>query len=306
MRTLGIDLAAQDKKTAMCAVEWTPGRALVERPVVGAPEVRILNEMQSADWIGIDAPFGWPDTMVEAIHAYAHGEPWPSDATPERLRYRLTDQLVHDIVAQDRGTSIWPLSVSSDRIAVCAWRCARMLSRYSALDNWQLDRVGVPSSTDVDNDHGLQSVASVASHGIVEVYPAAALALWGLPHKGYKTTSAATATTACNQRGAIVGHLERTAGSWLLLSKEVREACIDSDDAMDALISSLVACAAATGRTCGPSLEQLEAARREGWIHLPSQESLFDLAPGTVRDAIGHQKVAEGKTRVQRPQPTSP
>jgi hypothetical protein len=35
LRTLGIDLAAQDKKTAYCAIEWDSGRAFVEAPLVG-------------------------------------------------------------------------------------------------------------------------------------------------------------------------------------------------------------------------------------------------------------------------------
>jgi hypothetical protein len=34
MRTLGIDLAAQDKKTATCAIEWTSEGAQVELPDV--------------------------------------------------------------------------------------------------------------------------------------------------------------------------------------------------------------------------------------------------------------------------------
>jgi hypothetical protein len=74
--------------------------------------------------------------------------------------------------------------------------------------------------------------------------------------------------------------LERAAGTWLILPDDVREACIDSDDALDAFISSLAACAAATDRTMKPSVEQRGVARREGWIHVPSPDSVFDLAPG--------------------------
>ena len=59
MRTLGIDLAAQDKKTACCAVEWRAGRAFVELPILGSDTAELIAAMQVADWIGIGAPFGW-------------------------------------------------------------------------------------------------------------------------------------------------------------------------------------------------------------------------------------------------------
>jgi len=78
------------------------------------------------------------------------------------------------------------------------------------------------------------------------------------------------------------GAAGRAAGAWLTLSEEVREASIDNDDAFDALISSLVACAAATGNTLRPLADQRGAAQREGWIHLPSPGSIESLAPAAV------------------------
>jgi Protein of unknown function (DUF429) len=272
MRTLGIDLAAQDKKTAYCAIEWLRERARIELPRVGRTEADVLAEMERADWIGIDAPFGWPDAMVEAVHAYAGSDAWPANATPERLRYRETDWFVHKVVADEAGTSVWPLSVSSDRIAVCAWRCANLLRAHSERTGWKLDRIGVPPPD-----------AARSPGGVVEVYPAAALALWGLPHKGYKSTSAAAAVAAREKRIAIIAELEQAAATWLTLTDDVREACIDSDDAFDALVSSLVACAAAADLTVKPLAQQRGAAQREGWIHLPSSRSIRSLAPATSR-----------------------
>src|SRR5688500_1804398 len=187
MRTLGIDLASQAKKTAYCAIEWVSERALVELPQTGRAEADVLDEMERADWIGIDAPFGWPDAMVTAIADYAETGHWPETATPARLRYRETDWFVHKIIAEERDRSVWPLSVSSDRIAVCAWRCANLLRLYSDRTGWTLDRVGVsgPSGMDGPPDTPRPS-GLVAQTGVVEVYPAGALAMWGLRHKGYK------------------------------------------------------------------------------------------------------------------------
>jgi predicted nuclease with RNAse H fold len=255
MRTLGVDLAAQDRDTAVCAIEWTAAGVEVEPPWVGVGDDALVEAMVAADWVGVDAPFGWPDAMVEAVHGFAHGGPWP-EAAPRELRYRVTDLAVRDAVARERGTSVWPLSVSSDRIAVCAWRCARLLTEYAKRSGWELDRVG--------------------GH-VVEVYPAGALAMWGLPHKGYKSNSAATAAPGREKRTAALAELERAA-AWLALSEDVREACAANDDAFDALVSSLVARAAATGRTLTPDPHQLDAARREGWIHLPEPDGLDDVA----------------------------
>lgn len=274
MRTLGIDLAAQDKKTAACAIEWGPGCAFVEMPLAGASDDNLIAAMQSADWIGIDAPFGWPDAMVEAIHCYAHEATWPADAVSERLRYRATDWFVHEVVSEERDISIWPLSVSSDRIAVCAWRCANLLRKFSECTGWQLNRIGVPSFGGSDD----VSQNLVAESAIVEVYPAGALAFWGLPFKGYKRNASTPPAAAREQRAAILTALEEEAASWLILADDVRAACLQDDDAFDSFLSSLVARAAATGRTLKPLREQRVTAEREGWIHLPAPNSIDRLA----------------------------
>lgn len=75
-----------------------------------------LAAMQAADWIGIDAPFGWPEAMVETIYSYAKNGIWPKEAVAEQLRYRSTDWFVHELITEERDVSVWPLSVSSDRI----------------------------------------------------------------------------------------------------------------------------------------------------------------------------------------------
>src|SRR5207253_2236918 len=69
-----------------------------------------------------------------------------------QLRFRATDFAVHE------RTGRWPLSVSSDLIAVPALRAARLFGAH--------DRSG----------------AGV----LVEVYPAAALRIWGFSTRGYK------------------------------------------------------------------------------------------------------------------------
>ena len=256
-----------------CAIEWDSGRAFVEAPQLGRPSGDLIDAMQMADWIGIDAPFGWPDAMVDAIHRYAPQGNWPVAAVPERLRYRMTDRFVHEVISEERDVSVWPLSVSSDRIAVCAWRCADLLRGFSEHTGWLLDRVGVPATGGSSN----AASGGPVERGVIEVYPAGALALWGAPFKGYKRTTSKSASAALQQRIAILTVLEEAAGDWLLLTDDVREACLQDDDAFDSFLCGLVARATATDRTLLPSRDQRATAEREGWIHLPTPDSIDRL-----------------------------
>jgi hypothetical protein len=270
LRTLGVDLAAQDKKTAYCAIEWDSGRGFVEAPLVGRPSGDLVDAMQAADWIGIDAPFGWPDVFVHAIHRYATEGTWPVDAVPERLRHRMTDRFVQEVISEEHAVSVRPLSVSSDRIAVCAWRCANLLREFSERTGWHLDRVGVPATG------GPRNAASDLPIGrcVIEVYPAGALALWGFPFKGYKRTSSNSASAALQQRVTILTALEEAGGDWLSLTDDIRDTCLKDDDAFDSFVCSLVARAAAAERTLLPLRDQRATAEREGWIHLPAPDSI--------------------------------
>ncbi|MEO6713138.1 MAG: DUF429 domain-containing protein [Mycobacteriales bacterium] len=75
------------------------------------------------------------------------------------LANRETDRAVHQAVG------LWPLSVAADRIGLAAMRAAGLLADLADAGR-AVDRAGT----------GV----------VVEVYPAASLKVWGLPHKGYK------------------------------------------------------------------------------------------------------------------------
>lgn len=252
-RSLGIDLAAQNEKTATCVIDWSSGRAVARAPVLGGAgdDVEwLVAQQQEADWTGIDAPFGWPLPFVEATSRWAAGEAWDA-ADKDDLRFRHTDQVVRATVGRVA------LSVSSDRIAVTAWRCARLL--------------------DAVRD-GEKAVDRLGADRIYEVYPGAALTCWGFTRAGYKTSGNAQSKQRQRQaRVALLDEIERRAG-WLDLSL-AREACEKSDDALDALIASLVARAAGTGRTVLPEAHDEAQQRRiaaEGWIHLPRDRTSLD------------------------------
>lgn len=75
------------------------------------------------------------------------------------MAFRTTDAAVRELT----GQRLIPLSVAADRIGHTAMRCASLLAALAS-GGMQVDRVGT----------GL----------VVEVYPAASLWSWQLPHRG--------------------------------------------------------------------------------------------------------------------------
>jgi predicted nuclease with RNAse H fold len=255
MRTLGVDLASQSRNTAVCVLDWGDTDVVVVELHRGADNRRIRSSMDECDVTGIDAPFGWPERFRSVITTWAEqgrwSEGWDPGAT-RALRLRTTDLWVHE------QTGKWPLSVAADSIAVCAMRAAAVLTA-AAPPGVPLDRIDGPW---------------------FEVYPGAALAAWHLVElsTGYKRHAAA--------RDALVGAVTARAG--ITLSEEHRALCVASDHVLDALLCALVARAAATDRTHQPPSQlDREVIAREGWIHLPLEDSLETLRYEARRSAAG-------------------
>jgi predicted nuclease with RNAse H fold len=251
MRTLGIDLAAEPAGTAAFEITWGEGTARGVLHGAGLDDGRLLELIGAADKVGIDCPFGWPRPFVEAVVAHGDGAVWPGRGQPgagfrRSLRYRLTDEVVW------RRVGWWPLSVSTDLIGVPAMRCAGLLDAL-AQSGEPVDRAG--------------------GGRVVEVYPAAALHHWGLPHRGYKRPKgAAVRSTVLDRLLAML--------PWLVVDQAALERCRGDDDAFDALVCALVARAAGLGHTTRPDPgDQAERAGSEGWIHLPTGEVSRLLGP---------------------------
>lgn len=237
MRTVGVDLAAGQDKTAIAIIEWDSGKARLSDVVITASDDAIVEYADGADKIGIDCPLGWPDTFLTFLYRH-HFSAGPIDMhTPAEewrrsMAYRLTDEHVR------KQLGIIPLSVSTDRIGLTAMRAAR-IQGLLAKKGHQVDRLG----------KGL----------IVEVSPAAGLEYWKL-YKGSKNAEALTKLTDTL--------LERTQ-PWLDLG-EHKEKCGTSDYVFDAVITALMARACALGKTDPPDRAQRDRIAREGWIALPT------------------------------------
>ena len=184
VRTIGVDLAAQPGDTGVAVIEWNESGAKVAHLSPGlkgggtdtsawnSADEEILRLARTAAVVGIDVPFGWPITFerflrgdpnpLDELGASAGDPPVPGDPDWRRLlQFRRTELLVR----QHPDFGIWPMSVTSNKIAVTAMRASVLLAKLEQEERHP-DRDG--------------------SGDIVEVYPAAALKKWGPLHKGYK------------------------------------------------------------------------------------------------------------------------
>lgn len=256
MITLGVDLAAEPRGTALATIAWSSRGARVLDVVVGADDAAVLDAIRRADRAGLDVPLGWPDSFVDFVVAHRDGHtPVPRDLTGLALRRTLSRRATDVHVSS--VTRVVPMSVSADRIASVSMRAAGLLA-VLAEEGDPVDRTGAGR--------------------VMEVYPAASLRHWGLPSGGYKGKDRVGALTALVQLLAD-GLPDLDWGPWRVL-------CRTSDHAFDAVVCSLVARAAHLGCTLDPPAELHAQAGREGWIRLPTC-GLSDLIPQRRRGASG-------------------
>ncbi|MGJ9426144.1 DUF429 domain-containing protein [Nesterenkonia halotolerans] len=238
MRTGGVDLAAENKGTALAVIEWTPDRARLEQLSLDVDDAEITEVAAGVARLGIDCAFGWPDEFVGFVTAHADlAQPQTPDggmAWRRTLAYRQTDRQVRE------RSGRWPLSVSTDRIGLTAMRCAGLLGRLAG--------------------SGLVVDRSGRDGAVVEVYPGATLRVWKWEMRGYRSDP--------EVRRSLVQRMRREA-PWFELGARA-ELMVESTDAFDAVVAALAARAAATGRYDPPPAEHQERAEREGWIILPS------------------------------------
>jgi predicted nuclease with RNAse H fold len=246
---IGIDLSAQPTATACCIVEWHPASARIVHLGSGYANTALVELIR--EWhptkVAIDSPFGWPLEFSRTITEFTESARWPDTDDRRPLLFRTTDLFVRD------ATGAEPLSVSSNLLAICAMRCARLLTLIA--DGEALDRTG----------SGL----------VAEVYPAAALRQWQLDPRGYKGAK----PEKVEKRRELVHALATATASWLALEPTALEHLAASDHLFDALVAALVGRAVELGQTLPIPDGHHQAATAEGWIHLPLAQPLAQFAP---------------------------
>jgi predicted nuclease with RNAse H fold len=253
-RVVGVDLASVAARTGVVTLEWS-GDGFEATLAADASDVGLVGLVDEGTLVGLDAPLGWPEEFVRAIGEHARFLPWPARTAPEgspereHLRLRRTDRFVR---ALQLGST--PLSVSSDLIGVVAMRAALLQSAWSIAWGQREPRDG--------------------SGRLVETYPAAALRAWGLlAAKGVRYKGGGPRGEVANQlkeRQRMIEEVAAQCAAWLRIAAPLRDAAIRSDHALDALICALVALATKLDATLPPPLADRDAARHEGWIHVPS------------------------------------
>lgn len=242
MKTLGVDLAADPKRTAAAVIDWRDGRAELVHLSLGVSDETVIELFGASEVTGIDCPLGWPQPFLSFLIGHSREDPdavlrHDGLAGRRELAYRITDRFV------THKTGLIPLSVSADRLAHPAMRCAVIQAKIAHI--W-----GVQSRDGTER--------------LIEVYPAASLRIWGILARRYKGSG----TPESEVRGDILDQLA-AAAPWLDLD-EHRDQLVASDDLLDAVIASITARAAGRRATLLPGHDQGSAAREEGWIHLPS------------------------------------
>lgn len=212
---------------------------LIERVVVGVDDDAIVAAVGDSDRSGVDVPLGWPDSFVELVRRHAAGElVAPPDTGPEWRRglvLRATDRWVHE------RFGLTPLNVAADRIAHPALRWAGIEARL--------------------REHGLDLTRD-GTGAVAEAYPAGALAVWGLAHRGCK------ATKNLARRTDLVAELAELL-PWLDWNGQ-RALCVADDNALDAVLAALIAREVDRGAYHRPPESLRAQASREGWICLPA------------------------------------
>jgi predicted nuclease with RNAse H fold len=257
MITVGIDLSSEaTNRTATCRIRWDGGgSASVEslREQVSMAEITTALGDPSVDKVGVDVPLGWPRAFVDLVAE--HDSHQRTRVAPiNHLRLRETDRWiqskasVRDLPRKKHD----PASVSASYLGVPAMRFA------------QEARVRERSGTEE----------------VVEVYPSSALKEWGFPYKGYKRGKEGP-----NVRRAIVTGVRSAIPLMRQHRTRAWDRMIANDDVIDAFVAALVARARALGKCPhGVSLvhpipdKNRSDARREGWIALPTHDSLAHLA----------------------------
>lgn len=239
MTYVGVDLAAEAARTGLAVMADTATGCVIERVDVGADDDWIVGAIGDSTRAGIDVPLGWPEAFVALVGAHAQGAlvaPESTDRDWRRtLSMRTTDLVVH------RRTGITPLSVATDRIAHAALRWAGIEARL--------------------RDLGID-VSRSGSGLICEVYPAAALKVWSMPHRRYKGRGASS------QRETLVSRVVEKFPE--LEWNGHRDQCVNDDNALDAVLAALVTREVELGKCESPPHHLYDTVLREGWIWVPA------------------------------------
>lgn len=235
--TWGLDLSTEPRKSAAVAVRWSPTGAEVidiRTPLTAPTVAALIDQHRDSHW-AVDVPFGWPDRFVKLM-TVRHNGPLPADHLPDEGEWkvwrtgRVARRVTDQFLYDHESINTRPLPASFDKLGATAAMWALIEGRLAA-EGVAVDRSGVTGT-------------------ICETYPTAALRSWGWKAKGKPDEQVLS---------ELIQKLE--------FGPELKHHLV-KDDVCDAVVCAVVARAHQLGRTLKPDAGQLDAAQREGWIHV--------------------------------------
>ncbi len=240
---IGLDCATDPRRTGLALARYEAGQARLAQVFLGSELASLPATV--AGWIdpagagggpgrallAVDAPLGWPAPLADGLREHTAGRPLPG--APNQLFRRETDRFIRDRIGKQS------LDVGADRLARTAHRTLQLLEDVGQ----QLGRP-VPLAWEPDFP---------GPAATIEVYPAATLAVYGLPARGYKRRADRPV------REEILAGLSRR----LDVAPDHRR-LLDNADLLDAVVCLLAAVDFLEGRAMPPA--DMLLARREGWM----------------------------------------
>ncbi len=248
---VGVDWATESKKRAAVELATQSGvLSLVKvlQPFSDADAGTTLKD-PGVNVVAIDTPFGWPKDFSRFVSAWSASTGGPPPPTSARFSLRTTDL----VVKQETGKQ--PLSVSADRIGLCARSWVNVVTAEKVAT--RID-VGQPPTPE---------------RPVVEVYPGASLKVFA------KYSNSTVDEVAFKKKRAIREAALKGLFSMFgvqdpnQLTKKLIGVGEEDSDAADAFLAALTALAY-LGQLPGwsvrrPVSHELALAETEGWIFFP-------------------------------------
>ncbi len=245
-RVVGIDCATNPRNVGLALCTITGRGAELAEVAIGTSWPAI--DEQVASWVtgptllALDAPLGWPAALGESLHAHHAGIGFTEPANT--MFRRVTD----DAVAARLGKR--PLDVGSDRIARTAHAALSFLKRLRNNLDAPIPLAWEPGAID--------TIAAI------EVYPAGTLAACNLPSSGYKGSTDPAVSLRRELTTATRGQLSFGASA--------ADQMVGTDHALDAVLCVCAGLDFLAGHAVPP--EDLDLAKREGWIWVSARQGL--------------------------------
>lgn len=249
IRIIGVDCAVEPKYVGMAVGLAEGSRVRLVYPEPGQAKWHGAGPSEIAKWIdgddpvllAFDAPLGWPSPLGASLVVHVAGTPLETDI--DSAFQRTTDLEIR------RRFQIRPLEVGADKIARTAHAALALLD-----ENRHETRLPIPLAWDWQKLGAAQ---------VIEVYPAATLRTVLLPHKAYKKAK----PEARRRRQEMIKGLRE----WIEIPAGIT-VLEQNADVLDAVVCVLAGADFLRGLCVEPELDQVKAAKKEGWIWVRSPE----------------------------------